>query len=98
MSFGRLRRVFDKVKGFFKGIWNKGLKPLIVSAAPAVGTAIGGYLGGAGGASVGNMLGGTVGKILGGKQMEDKPVYSSPGGSENMVRLGNVGQFLQNRS
>jgi hypothetical protein len=95
-SFGKLRRIWEKIKGGIKSIWNKGLKPLIVSAAPAVGTAIGSALGGTGGAAVGGMIGGTVSNLFGGNQQK-QPIYSSPGGSENMVRLGQVGSYLANR-
>jgi hypothetical protein len=98
MSFGKLRRIWEKIKGGIKSIWNHGLKPLIASAGPAIGTAIGGALGGSGGAAMGNMIGGTVSNLFGRKQIEEKPQYISPGGSENMVRLGNVGSYLANRS
>jgi hypothetical protein len=96
-SFGKLRRIWEKIKGGIKSIWNKGLKPLVVSAAPAAGNAIGGAIGGGGWAAVGSMIGGAVSNLFGGNQQK-QPIYSSPGGSEDMVRLGNVGQFLQNRS
>jgi hypothetical protein len=87
MAFGRLRRVWEKIKGGLKSVWNKGLKPALKTLAPTIGTAIGGAIGGPSGAAFGSTVGGAVSGFLGGK----------PAAENSGVSIGRVGEFLRDR-
>jgi hypothetical protein len=69
MGFGKLRRIWEKIKGGIKSVWNKGIKPAFKALAPiagTVGTAVGGAFGGPAGAVEGAKIGGIAGSIMNG--------------------------------
>jgi hypothetical protein len=86
MVFGKLRRVWEKIKGGVKSIWNK-LKPAVKKLAPVagtIGTAIGGALGGTAGAVAGAKIGGAVGGVMGDLANGKSPFHLNGGLMENL--------------
>jgi hypothetical protein len=84
-AFGKLRRVWEKIKGGVKSIWNK-LKPAVKKLAPVAGTiggAIGGALGGPAGALTGAKIGGTIGGVMGDLANGKSPIHLNGGQIEN---------------
>jgi hypothetical protein len=68
MGFGKLRRIWEKIKGGIKSVWNKGIKSAFKALAPiasTVGMAVGGAFGGPAGAATGAKIGGIAGNIMG---------------------------------
>jgi hypothetical protein len=88
MAFGRLRRIWEKIKGGIKSVWHKIVKPAIGKLAPIAGGAVGGAFGGPGGAAVGSAIGGAVGNVFSGAGIQSV--------GENGKRKGKVPDWLAN--
>jgi hypothetical protein len=87
MVFGKLRRIWEKIKGGVKGVWNGVVRPILGAVAPVAGAAIGAYIGGPQGAVIGGQIGNAVGGLFNPQKQSD-----------NSVCIGKVDEYLRSRN